>query len=298
MTTDIVSHSHPSAEDAGEPIATWPRDVVNREFTEANVNGIEMDYWSDLRSRAREFRGVVRTSVGPENDAFGLGERGRANQADVEPAEDMPDSQTRAQLGFGQQVREWLAALLIGITGAEAIRQGRHWTGGYIRRSYAEGLRFAERRLERAGFAPREVEASVLMDGDVHRRLLAQAYLFQSNNVQDIARDIERTLQRRVAEGLRDGWSPTRLADALVKEARAIEGSRMLTQARTEPLKAHNRAALARFRERGVPRVAIVNSDPCPECRPFAGNIYPIDDVPFGGPPFHPNCRGILVPAT
>ena len=54
------------------------------------------------------------------------------------------------------------------------------------------------------------------------------------------------------------------------------------------------------FKQYGVQMVDVVNGpNPCDDCQDIADNgPYPIDDIPDGGPPFHPNCECTLIAAS
>ncbi len=80
--------------------------------------------------------------------------------------------------------------------------------------------------------------------------------------------------------------------------------------ARTQMREAHKVGTLARLKQNGVNHVQISRHAQLliDECTPFAGKVFFTGDgvdplgfprlssIPNGGPPFHPNCRHVLVP--
>lgn len=63
--------------------------------------------------------------------------------------------------------------------------------------------------------------------------------------------------------------------------------------ARTEMAHVYNQSTLDKYKEAGITRVQILETDDahtCEECRKLNKKIFPINEVPEL--PIHPNCRG------
>ncbi len=64
--------------------------------------------------------------------------------------------------------------------------------------------------------------------------------------------------------------------------------------ARTEILRASNQGALTVYKQYDVKRVrwlTAADERVCSVCGPLHRRVFPIDQIPFGGPPAHPRCR-------
>jgi len=69
------------------------------------------------------------------------------------------------------------------------------------------------------------------------------------------------------------------------------------TVARTEMAYASAQGQHDLYTEAGVQMVRIQEADPCDECEQWDDQVFPIDDVPEDGPPWHPNCRCVEIPS-
>ena len=124
------------------------------------------------------------------------------------------------------------------------------------------------------------------------------------------ARGLERAIRADISkiitrEVFVKGENPARAAAAILKKYRDALGERWggakasaMRIARTESSYILNEATRAAYVEAGVRYVDVIfteGSYPCDICPPIAdGGPYPIDGVPEGGIPFHPNCRCTL----
>lgn len=107
-------------------------------------------------------------------------------------------------------------------------------------------------------------------------------------------------LRHIVRDGLEEGFSNDRLADALV-DVYAFSETRAETIARTETARADVQGNLAGYRAAGVGRKQWLTApECCDECQELDGEIVGLDeDFPRGGgsgAPLHPNCRCDLLP--
>lgn len=260
------------------------------------VRSIQLDFKHALGRRFQRLRGVVRATVGYENDALHLSTR--TNDADdIDARESFPfGTTTSKQIAFREQLRQWLEEGVLEPVGEQSTT-GEHYTAEYVRRSYAKGVEWADQRMTEQGLDPIDTgDMQLVFNRPIHRDQLEALYTRDFTNLQDITTDVDESLSRLLTEGLRDGWNPNRMAARMTEEIRDIERTRARVLARTEVMHSHNRAAEARYRERGVSRVEIIATEPCELCDPFDGKQYPLDEMPLGGPPFHPNCRCSTLP--
>src|SRR5690606_4496035 len=101
------------------------------------------------------------------------------------------------------------------------------------------------------------------------------------------------------------GESIPQIARRLVQGTRLQRGTfprveqRAEVIARTETLRAFNQGAIWQYQQYGVRRIrwlAATDERTCPWCRPLHGQLFPIERVPLGGPPIHPQCRCKAIP--
>lgn len=265
------------------------RTNLDRKASPVNTKGLQEEYRVAVERRFRRLRGVLRETV-DTNDALSL-RAARSNAVDdIEPVEQFPFSQRAAkQAAFQTQLREWVEQGILERATDDVVANGEHWTATYVRAGVSEGIQYADRDLSGTGVSPSGgVEAA--LNAPIYESELEALYTRNFTNLKDITEDMDRALSRGLARGLAEGKNPRDIADELTKEVRTLQRTRARMLARTEIQVAHNRGALTRFRQDGIQRVEIIGSDPCPICTGFVGNRYPIDELPYGGPPWHPNC--------
>lgn len=185
----------------------------------------------------------------------------------------------------------------------------------YIRRALSDGDRWALLKLRENGLSVQGNALSaeafrIRVNGsqvayasaDFNRPLNASTVrlLFTRNfdQLEDITTDTSSQISRILSEGLVAGEGPRDIAEGIADRIDSVGQHRATTMARHEILYAHNESAKARYRQQGVGRVKILGTNPCEICDPYVGNTYPINDIPEGGPPFHPNCVGAVSPAV
>ena len=119
--------------------------------------------------------------------------------------------------------------------------------------------------------------------------------------VTNLSDDLRNEIQYTVWNGVADSNGIPTIAKALEQTTlepltvgnRVIDiPTRAMMIAKTEAVRANNQGLLMSFKQYGVQMVDVVNGpNPCDDCQDIADNgPYPIDDIPDGGPPFHPNC--------
>lgn len=185
----------------------------------------------------------------------------------------------------------------------------------YIRRALADGDRWATARLREAGVSieggalpPAAFETRSLggrasfVRGQFNQPIPASTVrlLYQRNYdlLEGITSDTSTQVGRVLSEGFAQGQGPRAIARDIADRIDSVGANRATLLARHEILYAHNTAAKERFGQQGVERVKILSTDPCPQCAAYAGNVYPLRDIPEGGPPWHPRCVCAPSPAV
>ena len=183
----------------------------------------------------------------------------------------------------------------------------------YIRRALTDGDRWAVARLREAGFdvsvsatpaeayAPRALAGGSL-DATFDRPIPASTVrlLFQRNynQLEGITTDTAQEIGEALSRGFAQGQNPVDIARDMADRIDKVGRNRATLLARHEVMYAHNESSKHRYRQQGVERVKVLGTNPCPQCQPYVGNEYPLNDIPHGGPPFHPNCVGCLAPVV
>ena len=144
-------------------------------------------------------------------------------------------------------------------------------------------------------------------NADTHAMYTLSNYNF--GLVKNLSNDLREGIRREVWEGVARGEGITTIADKLLDHPldnlqvsnRLIPASvRADMIAKTESVRAANQGLIMSFTQYGVTKVDVFNGpDPCDDCKEYAENgPYDIDNIPDGGPPFHPNCEDTLLPAS
>lgn len=208
----------------------------------------------------------------------------------------------------------------------------RRWVSRNVPAAYRRGAEFAQERLRALNVARR-----VDLGAQIHRtavNVVADQMtldLLTANGT--IARQVgdflrrtqqkyleERQINKNIAQGLVQGESRRTTSDRLYQDLRdrmredkfiQIRGRNYEPKsyaelvARTRTREATTKGTINSTLQYGLDLVQVsVHEGPCDICRPFQGKIYSISgaDQDFPPlkeePPFHPNCRHVLVPVT
>lgn len=275
---------------------------TNRKESPTNTEWLQQGYRRELEGRFQKIRRAAVETVA-DNDALRLGGDPRINQQeDVQSKEEFQFTQDAAkQVAFFSLLEEWINKGLLEPMPREGIESGRHYTSAYAFQAYNQGIKFADDlMLERDMDIDDDDDVEEVVTRVIHADELQRIYIRNYSGLEDISRDMDQSISRILSEGIRDGKGPKEVGNEIGREIEDIQKKRGRTLARTEMLKTHNDSALNRYREFGVSQVEILNVNPCPEiCAPIVRNDpYPINDIPKGGPPFHPNCVGSLAPVV
>jgi len=283
---------------------------------------IRRQFVRDIAQRIRNIRGVVRTTVGYENDAFGLVE----NDNPLEPIEayDFPTDGAKIN-AFIEDLKRWIRQRLIdppppGVmsqlrrasTVAElqaAIDEFSHWTKDYITRAYIKSSNVAGGRLMQEGVSTSNLGREALLETRTSLRTLAKLYARTFEDLRNIGDDMADMIRQELTKGFAQGQNPQKIATTLTDELQDLQKTRAETLARTEVMNAAGDAALDRYEREGVELVGhgewltAMDTDVCPFCRRLSGEIFRIDEfratraVQFRGQvfrldfPAHPNGR-------
>lgn len=281
----------------------------------------ERRFVPELRRRFRRVRGLVRTTVGYENDALQLA--GNAEPADVF---DFPtDAQKEA--AFQRWLQQALEDEVLAPVGTMATRNGQHYTAKYVRAAYSKALRDADRRLKQEGIqvpgSDESIEATVR--APIHERTLQRLYTRTFENLEGITDDTAVVLRDELTRGLAEGKNPREVARRLTGELETITRTRADVLARTETINAYTEGTLRRYEEMGADAVTVTaewstagDNRVCPICETLEGQTFTIreartetfeftpgeDDIEsLAGeypvkPPAHPQCRCAFLPAV
>lgn len=305
-TTHHHAHTHNVDQRRADPTGTMT--IRERRFV------------PDLRARFRRIRGLIRATVGYENDALGL-------TANAEPAEvfDFPTDAAK-EAAFVDWLETAMDDEVLEPVGMIALRDGRHYTGTYVRSSYTRALADADRRLREAGVDVADADVATVINAPIHERTLQRLYTRTFENLEGITDDTARILREELTRGLAEGVNPRTVARRLTGEIRTISRTRAEVLARTETINAYTESTLTRFEQVGVGRVTVSaewqtagDQRVCPICETLEGQTFTVreartetfefdasaEDVidSLAGeypvkPPTHVQCRCALLPAA
>jgi len=156
------------------------------------------------------------------------------------------------------------------------------------------------------GFKDMNVEA---FTGQADTSALYSLTQYDFGLVTNLSNDLKNEIQYTVWNGVANSNGIPTIAEALQNTTleslqvgnRLIDiPTRAMMIAKTEAVRANNQGLLMSFKQYGVQMVDVVNGPmPCDDCQDIADNgPYPIDEIPDGGPPFHPNCECTLIAAS
>lgn len=297
-------HVTPNAELSGDP---------------TNTRGLREAFIREIARRFRRLRGLVRRSIGYENDAANLS----GNAEDAETFEFSTDD------GLIQAFTDWLRAAIrdevLEPVPQGDVLNGGHWTAGYVRSAYRRAWEDATGRLLQEGVAATQQDFENVFNLPVPRRQLQQIYSRTYENLQGITDDAADSIRDVFTEGLASGWNPRKMASELNAEINSIQQTRAEVLARTETINSYSVATLDRYERAGVGEVTVSgewatadDNDVCPICDAVAGTVATTSrlrngtfqfDAPGDAPdylagtyplrpPAHPNCRCAILPVV
>lgn len=178
------------------------------------------------------------------------------------------------------------------------------WQNKYVRASYSRGIEHADAALRRLGFDPPPGALASTFNQPIHVSKLQLLFSRNFRELRGITNAVEQSLTRIVTEGLATGQSPLVVARNITKSIKTIGRNRSVVLARTEIIRAHSVATLARYEQTGVEEVvgfaefATAGDDRvCQECQALEGRKFTLDEA-AGIIPVHPQCRCVWLPVV
>lgn len=282
-----------------------------------NTRQLRQAFMSELRRRLRRIRGLVRTTVGYENDALQLkqdADAGFTVNAEAEDAFEFTTDSGRVR-AFYRWLKQALREDVLEPAGDLEVQRGEHWTADFIERAYLAGWNQATGLLFQRGVSVVNDPDERILDAPIAESQLRQLYTRTFENLKDITESAANTLRRELTEGLAKGENPRKIARRLTNELESITRTRADVLARTEIINSHSTATLDRYQNAGVEVVShgewnTADDDRvCPICEALEGREFTIDEMRNATfelpgvsftirlrPPAHPNGRCVITP--
>lgn len=174
----------------------------------------------------------------------------------------------------------------------------------YVDRAYERGVKNANSWSDAENPDP---SINFALDRPVHRDKLDLLYQRNFQALRGITEEVDRQISRVLANGLAEGVGQKEIATRLNDRIDKIGKTRATTLARTETMYAHNEASITQYERINDSDVELQvktevstagDQHVCEICEPFDGRVFSTDDARSKGPPFHPRCRCVLIPAT
>jgi SPP1 gp7 family putative phage head morphogenesis protein len=270
---------------------------------------IRQNFLQDIRGRFRRVSGVIRRTIGYENDAFDLAE----NEIDAPGAYDFPTDQGKIN-AFIEDLRDWLNNEILEPANFAELRNGEHWTSEYITNAYVIGRNVAAGRLMQAGVDATAPDIQELTQTRTSLKSLRDLWTRTFENLQDITDDMADTIRQELTQGFAQGENPSKIARRITDEVKGIQRTRAETLARTEVINAATDATFDEYEKAGVDMVGhgewttAMDEDVCAFCRRLNSEVFAISEyranhtVEFRGQiyrlnfPAHPNGRCVPTP--
>lgn len=179
----------------------------------------------------------------------------------------------------------------------------RAWMDLYIDTAYRRGLRAATVDIKRAGgrVSPEYIDAAFLRP--VHADRAGIIYTRAYDSLVGITEEMDTQISSVLAQGISDGFNPTKIARVIVDRVDKIGITRARLLARTEVISAHAEAKLNTYEDANIQGVGLQSEwltagdeRVCEECEAAsAAGPYTIEAA-HGMIPLHPNCRCTWIP--
>lgn len=234
-----------------------------------NTAHIQEGFIREIQRRFREFRGLIRQSVGYKNDALNL-------SSNADELEDTPPGKSLGAAAFIQWVKETFREVVLGSESISAVQAGEHWTASYLNAAAKQGWNQATGILFQKGVSVDNVPDDEILDIPVIKTALRGGtgrYYKAFADLKDISDETATEIGNIIEDGFQNGWNPKKMADEMTETVRNIEHTRAVTLARTETVNAHSQASIANYKRQGVNVVGhvsrFVTPDDalCPFCR-------------------------------
>jgi SPP1 gp7 family putative phage head morphogenesis protein len=246
----------------------------------------------------RSIKGVIRDAL-IKKDVLGL----RTNLVDGQFAYMPKDRQIRE---FNRFVTELIDNNIVDVQHSEKSDWQRVWWTPYLRQSYDSGVGRALTAAKQQGVSvPFWWDKATFIEGvPVHKEALYIIYEQAYSEILGVSDEVSKQLKRILADGLRRGESPYKVASEINKMIDKIGVRRAKTIARTEIVRAHNEGSLVMYEELGVQEVVAEvewstaeDDRVCPICASMGGTIFTVSEA-HGILPIHPLCRCAWLPVV
>lgn len=243
----------------------------------SNTHRIQVEFAKDLLRRLERIRGLIRQTVGYDNDALQLS----GNQDESEPVQvfDFPTDKGQIR-AFIRQLKEWLQNEIVELNDPIRVQNGEHWTAEYLENAYVSSVQTAQGRLMSEGVSLTADNREELLNRPVAVQQLQQIYTRAYDNLTDITSDMADTIRDELTEAVREGENPRKVAGRINQEIQKIGRTRAVALARSEIMNSHSEATLNTYERAGADVVThtsrLTAQDPrvCPFCRA-------LEDIPF-----------------
>lgn len=269
-------------------------------------------FLQDIRGRFRRVSGVIRRTIGYENDAFDLSEN---DKLDATEAYDYPTDSGKIQ-AFIEDLKEWIRGEILEPANFSELREGEHWTSEYIENAYLIGRNVAIGRLKQAGVSVSNRPDAELLQTRTSVKSLSDLYTRTYEDLADITDDMAGVIRRELTKGFAEGENPKAIAGRITSEVKEMQRTRAETLARSEVINAATDATFDEYEKAGVDVVShgewqtAMDTDVCAFCRRLGGEQFTISEfranhaVRFREQvyrlnfPAHPNGRCVPTPVV
>ncbi len=272
--------------------------TLTRGSNPSNVIDIVREWVKDINRRFRRLRGLIRKTVGYENDALHLRNDAVADfiqantqlpvvaNADSEPTEayNFPTDEGKTE-AFIRDLREWYNNEVLEPIGDIEIRNGEHWTAEYLRNSYVKASNTAVGRLMQEGVSTTVPETEELLTTKTNLRTLQRLYTRTYEDLRDIREDMADIMRENITKAYAQGWNPKKTAKKLTKEVRSLQRTRAEVIAQTETITAAAESTVDRLEENGVGVASHASwlhshdTHVCAYCRKLGGINFTLEEM-------------------
>jgi SPP1 gp7 family putative phage head morphogenesis protein len=174
----------------------------------------------------------------------------------------------------------------------------------YVRAAYERGLEQADTKLAAQGVDTAGASVEAAFNRPVHQEQLQALFTRNLTEWDGVTSAVGQQASRELTDGLQQGHNPTTIARNITDRVDKIGKKRSTDIARTEIIRSHADATLARYEEYGVDEVAgeaefVATDDDrtCPICESLDETVMPIEEAK-GLVPVHARCRCTFAPVV
>lgn len=245
-----------------------------------NTAHIREGFIREIQRRFKRLRGLIRRSVGYQNDALNL-------SSNADELDNTPPGKELGKAEFVRWLKQTLGEVILETTGIAAIQQGEHWTASYLNAATKQGWNQATGILFQKGVSTENIADENIINLPVIKTALRGStgrYYKTFSELKDITDDVATELEQTLEEGFQEGWNPRKMADKMTDRVRSLENTRAVTMARTETIYSHSQASIANYKQQGVgvvnhvSRFVTPDEKLCPFCRSIRDTAFTIPE--------------------